>query len=243
MATKYFAKENYNVLHDPRTEIVYDDARHFVLATSEKFDIVTSDPIHPWVKGSAALYTKEYYELVKAHLNAGGVVAQWVPFYESDTDTVKSEIATFFAVFPNGTIWANEVDGGGYDVLLLGQADVTKIDADELQRRLDLPEYSGVAASLRDVGLNSATDLLATYAGQGPDLGMWLKGAAINRDGNLRNQYLAGWAVETNREVSIYKEMLQYRRFPENLIVGSNDRLRVLRNSLPSTTAPDNLAD
>ncbi len=59
--------------HDPtRVEVVYDDARHFILTTDEKFDIITSDPIHPWVKGSATLYTKEYFELCKKRLNPGG---------------------------------------------------------------------------------------------------------------------------------------------------------------------------
>src|SRR5204863_490094 len=79
----YFSNENYNVVNDPRVEIVYDDARHFILTTNEKFDIITSDPIHPWVKGAAALYTKEHFEQVKAHLNPGGVVTQWVPLYQS----------------------------------------------------------------------------------------------------------------------------------------------------------------
>jgi len=50
-----------------KVSVVYDDARHFVLTTREKFDVITSDPIHPWVKGSAALYTREYFEHVKAH--------------------------------------------------------------------------------------------------------------------------------------------------------------------------------
>ena len=103
----YFGEENYHVLHDPRVQVFYDDARHFVLTTPEKFDIITSDPIHPWVKGAATLYTKEYFELVKRHLNPGGVVTQWVPLYESNPDVVKSEIATFFDAFPHGTIWAN----------------------------------------------------------------------------------------------------------------------------------------
>ena len=71
----YFVKQNYNVAHDPRVQIVYDDARHFVLTTKEKFDVITSDPIHPWVKGAATLYTKEYFEMVKAHLKPGGVLA------------------------------------------------------------------------------------------------------------------------------------------------------------------------
>src|SRR5262249_40664642 len=143
-ATKYFGKENFNVMNDPRTQIVYDDARHFVLTTNEKFDIITSDPIHPWVKGSATLYSKEYFELVKQHLNPGGVVTQWVPLYESDPETVKSEIATFFDVFPNGTIWGNDNAGGGYDTVLLGQAEPVKIDVDKIQQRLDLPDYAPV---------------------------------------------------------------------------------------------------
>ena len=65
-----------------------DDARHYLLTTKEKFDVITSDPIHPWVKGAATLYTKEYFELVKQHLNPGGVVTQWVPLYESYPDVV-----------------------------------------------------------------------------------------------------------------------------------------------------------
>ena len=56
----YFSEENYDVVNDPRVEIVYDNARRFVLTSKEKFDIITSDPIHPWVKGSAALYTRVF---------------------------------------------------------------------------------------------------------------------------------------------------------------------------------------
>jgi spermidine synthase len=233
VATRYFANENYNVLHDPRTEMVYDDARHFVLTTPEKFDIITSDPIHPWVKGSATLYTKEYFEMVKAHLNPGGLVTQWVPLYETDLETVKSEIATFFEVFPNGSIWANEdLLEGGYDVFLLGQNDPITIDADALQRRLDSPEYARVAQSLRDVTLRSAVELLSIYAAQAPDLQPWLSGASINRDRNLRLQYTAAWAVNSYLQGMIYDQMLLYRRFPENLIVGSDAPLQALRRRL-----------
>jgi spermidine synthase len=115
--TQYFGNKNYNVLNDGRTQVIYDDARNYILSTSEMFDIITSDPIHPWVRGSATLYTKEYFKMARKHLNPGGIVAQWVPLYETDTDSVKSEIATFFDVFPGGTIWANEGENGGYDVM------------------------------------------------------------------------------------------------------------------------------
>jgi spermidine synthase len=225
VATRYFGKQNNNVLNDPRVEMVYDDARHFVLTTREKFDIITSDPIHPWVKGSATLYSKEYFDLVKRHLNPGGIVTQWVPLYETDLGTVKSELATFFDVFPNGTIWGNDTAGGGYDTVLLGQAEPTKIDVDQLQETLERPDQARVAASMREVGFGSAIALLSTYAGQGPDLKSWLVDAEINRDGNLRLQYLAGLALNKSMEGAIYSQMLTYRRYPDNLFVVS-DRLK-----------------
>ncbi len=71
IATQYFGKENYNVMHDPRAQIVYDDARHFVLTTPEKFDIITSDPIHPWVKGSATLYSQGVFRAGEAAPESG----------------------------------------------------------------------------------------------------------------------------------------------------------------------------
>jgi spermidine synthase len=232
IATQYFRKENYDVMHDPRVQIVYDDARHFVGTTREKFDIITSDPIHPWVKGSATLYSKEYFELVKKHLNPGGIVTQWVPLYESDSNTVKSELATFFDVFPNGTLWGNDNAGGGYDTVLLGQAEPARIDLDQLQRRLDRPEYARVARSMREVGFTSAIAMLSTYAGQEPDLRPWLAGAEVNRDGNLRLQYLAGMALNYGMETAIYNDILSYRRFPIGVFVGSDQSRRALAYAL-----------
>jgi spermidine synthase len=228
----YFGDENYDVLRDPRVEVVYDDARHYVLTTREKFDVITSDPIHPWVKGAATLYTKEYFELCKRRLNPGGMVSQWVPLYESKPEAVKSEVATFFDVFPGGTIWSNDIDGEGYDVVLLAQDGATRIDVDDLQRRLDRDDHADATKSLRDVGFGSAVDLLATYAGQGADLGPWLAGAEINRDRNLRLQYLAGMGLNTYQDGPIYDDMLVHRKFPENLFVASDWRKQQLKAAL-----------
>ena len=222
-ATRYFQHQNFDVMHDPRTRIVYDDARHFVLTTREKFDVITSDPIHPWVKGSATLYSREYFEMVRDHLNQGGVVTQWVPLYESDAETVKSEIATFFDVFPEGTVWANALNGGGYDIFLLGGTVPLRINLDELEARLASPANARVADSLRAVGFPRAVDLLSTYAGQASDLRPWLAGAQINRDGNLRLQYMAGLAVNASQENAIYDQILTYRRFPFDVFQGSSD--------------------
>jgi len=225
----HFAEENYRVVNDPRVEIVYDDARHYVLTTPHKFDIITSDPIHPWVKGSATLYTKEYFELCKRHLNPGGLITQWVPLYETNMDVVRSEVATFFEVFPEGTIWSNTDNGQGYDMVLLAQTEPLTIDADALQERLDRPDHTAVKKSLEDVGFRTVVGLLATYGGQASDLAPWLKDAQINRDRNLRLQYLAGLEVDKDQGKWIHEALMGYRQFPEHILVGSGWRSRAVR--------------
>jgi spermidine synthase len=204
-----FSRENYDVLNSPRTQTVYDDGRHYVLTTGDTFDIITSDPIHPWVKGNAALYTKEYFEHCKRRLRPGGIVTQWVPLYESDLETVKSEVATFFEVFPNGTMWANDYDGEGYDVVLLGQASGAEMDIAGAKRRFEL---AAVKESLQQAGFRSAEEMLATYAGRASDLEPWLKGAQINTDRTLRLQYLAGMSLNAIQATAIFDQILRYRR-------------------------------
>jgi spermidine synthase len=233
----FFAQENFDVVHDPRVEVVYDDARHFILTTREKFDVITSDPIHPWVKGAATLYTKEYFELCKQHLNPGGLVTQWVPLYESDDATVKSEIATFFDAFPNGTIWSNNVNGQGYDIVLAGWPEPAPIHVDALQQRLDRKDHAQVVQSLEEVGFKEAIALLATYGGRATDLKPWLEGAEINRDHNLRLQYLAGMGVNTNRSAAIYDEMAVYRTYPDDLFIASGRLKQALRQRMQPAPA------
>jgi spermidine synthase len=232
VVAKFFGPQNYDFQKDPRVEIVYDDARHFILTTKEKFDIITSDPIHPWIKGSAMLYTREYIDLCRKRLNPGGVVAQWVPFYESTVATVKSELATFFDVFPDGTVWSNDLSGQGYDVVLIGSGGDMKIDIDALQARLDGESYARVTTSLKDVGLGKAGWLLSTFAGRAADLAPWLRGAEINRDRNLRLQYLAGMGLNTHESGRTYDEMLTYVKFPDGLITGSPERIAELKKAL-----------
>src|SRR5207302_2085878 len=106
---------------------------------------------------------------------------------------VKSEIATFFEVFPEGTIWRNDNNGEGYDLVLLGQAEPLKIDPDAVQKRIERPDDQNLhllrKKSLEDVDFRTVVGLLGTYGGQARDLRPWLDDAEINRDRNLRLQY------------------------------------------------------
>ena len=233
----FFAKENYDLLKDPRVEIVADDGRHFLFTTRERFDIITTDPLQPWAKGAATLYTREFFLRAKEVLNPGGVITQYVQLFESTPEVVKSELATFFEVFPNGVVWANEKEGAGYDTLLYARREAEPIDVDAVQRRLEQPGYGAVADSLAEVGFNSATDIFSTYAGSASDLKAWLADAQINTDRNLRLQYLAGLGKNLNLQESIYADMLRHLRFPEHFFTGSEETLEALREAIESRRA------
>ena len=228
VVSREFGMHNFEVVDNPKTEIVIDDARHYLLTTDKTFDAITSDPFDPWVKGAATLYTVEFWEEAKAHLNPGGVVTVFVQLYESNLEAVKSEVATFLEVFPHGMVFANLAYGQGYDVVMLAQKEPVPIDLDAIDRKLERPEYQPVRQSLAEVGFFSAAQLVATFAAKKPEIDPWLEDAQLNRDRNLRLQFLAGLGVNLYEADRIYRDMARYRTFPEGLFTGSPGRMAQL---------------
>lgn len=242
-ADAYFSAYNFNVVANPKVTIHLDDARHYLLTTSERFDAITSDPLDPWVRGAATLYTREFFDIVKAHLNPGGVVTLFVQLYESSEDAVKSEVATFLDAFPNGVVFANLYQGQGYDLVLLGTADSRPIDVDAVEARLARPENAAVRRSLGEIGIHSALDLFSTYAGRASDMKAWLRGASINRDMNLRLQYLAGLGLNLHNADAIYRSMSSESRYPDGLFTGSNGTLQTLQRQIERSLRPSDGAE
>jgi len=259
VVTPMFGTENYHIVdgiarqnpirvEGKEVKVVYDDGRHHIrtLPKDAKFDIITSDPIDPWVKGCAALNTIEYYQMCKDHLNPGGVMSLWIPLYESNLDTAKSVIATFFRVFPNGILFSNDLNGEGYDAVLLGQAEPTQINLDAIEELLNRENYRKVRQSLLEVGFGMqggnptgepdargvAIPLLATYAGRAADMHGWMANAQINTDRNLRLQYLAGMWLNSYIGTEILNNILQSYRFPDDVFTGSMERVQTMREAL-----------
>jgi spermidine synthase len=237
VVSTHFAEHNFNVVRNPKVTIHLDDARHYLLTTDEKFDAITSDPLDPWVKGAATLYTREFFSEVKEHLNPGGVVTLFVQLYESTDAAVKSEIATFLEAFPNGAVFANTVNGQGYDLVLYGTVGDRRIDVDAVQARLNSPEGEPIRRSLAQVGINSAVELFGTYAGSRGDMTNWLKDADINTDRNLRLQYLAGLGLNLYQSALIYHGMIEETRYPEHLFTGSQRTLDELKTYIERSIA------
>jgi spermidine synthase len=235
VVSTHFAEHNFDVVRNPKVKVHLDDARHYLLTTDEKFDAITSDPLDPWVKGAATLYTREFFQVVKDHLNPGGVVTLFVQLYESNQEAVKSEVATFLEAFPNGAVFANTINGQGYDLVLFGQLEGGKIDVDAVQARFDDPANAPIVQSLREVGIFSAVDLFGTYGGQRADMQGWLSDAIINTDRNLKLQYLAGLGLNLYQSDAIYKSMIRDAKYPENLFAGTPETLAALRQKIEAS--------
>lgn len=228
-AGEFFGPINHDVIRNPKVTVTIDDARHFLRTTTDTFDAITSDPFDPWVRGAANLYTLEFFQSARDHLAPGGVITVFVQLYEAGTAAVKSEIATFLEVFPDGLVFGNTAGGEGYDLVLLGSQGPLKIDLDRIDERLRGPGSEQLRGSLADIGCSNAADLFASFAAAGPQLRKWLADAEINRDTNLRLQYLAGLGVNVYEQRDIYRAILAAGDWPEGVFEGNEVRLNRLK--------------
>ncbi|MFC1489050.1 tetratricopeptide repeat protein, partial [Thermodesulfobacteriota bacterium] len=119
-ASDFFVKWNNKVLADPKTNLIIQDARAHLQHTGQKYDVIISEPSNPWMAGLAALFTYEYFSLVRDRLNDGGVFVQWLQAYQMDWETFATVGRTFIKNFPNSILVNTKPSIGGSDFLLVG---------------------------------------------------------------------------------------------------------------------------
>jgi spermidine synthase len=182
-----FVRYNHGVLEDPRLKIVVNDGRNFLLTTSETFDVITADPVHPWFGGAGYLYTTEYFGLAASRLGPGGILCQWLPLYELTEDDLKSIVRTFRESFAHVLVWLTY-----YDAHLVGSRSPIVIDEGELARRIGEP---GVLADLGPVHMGSAADLLSHFVMGSAGAAAYGRGGVLNTDDNLHLEFSAPFSI------------------------------------------------
>ena len=70
---RLFGERVERAFNDPRSHVVIDDAKSYFAASPRKYDLIISEPSNPWVGGTAALFSDEFYAFVPQQLNEGGV--------------------------------------------------------------------------------------------------------------------------------------------------------------------------
>jgi len=121
------------VLQDPRVDLQINDARNSLLVEGQSYDLILSQPSHPWLAGAGNLFTKEFFEIAAANLNEGGISAQWVNLFNMDSTTLGSILKAYYEVYPFGFTMANTSSG---DYLLLGSNKPLTFDRKRMAKRM-----------------------------------------------------------------------------------------------------------
>jgi spermidine synthase len=119
-ASGLFSSWNNNVLKDPRTRPVVQDALAHLRLTRTRYDAIISEPSNPWMAGMADLFTREFFQTAKNRLTKNGIYVQWFHCYQMDWQTFSLIGRTFASVFSNGMLVSCEPGGLSKDFLLVG---------------------------------------------------------------------------------------------------------------------------
>jgi spermidine synthase len=207
-AARTFADFNHDVLDSPKLHTVFADGRNYLLTTRERFDVITADPIHPWTRGSAYLYTREYYRLAADRLAPGGVMTQWLPIYELRPEDVATVVRTFQEAFEHSVLWLTQ-----YDAELLGSNDPIVIDEERLAARMATP---AVAADLAMVEMGSVDDFLSYFVAGDRGLREFARIGGVNTDDNLLLEFSAPRSVGVSRVMG--DNVLALTRHRDNIV-------------------------
>lgn len=162
--SKYFTKINFDLLQRPNVHLRVDDGRNFLMMTRKKYDVVTADIILPRHAGAGALYSREYYQLVRNALGKGGLALQW---NGGETETeFKMLMRTFMTVFPYTTLWG---DGS----LMLGSLEPFELSQSAFEARRRQPGFTDLfdwdLATMRRLYV-AGPEALRAFVGEGPIL-------------------------------------------------------------------------
>nr|MDJ0976631.1 tetratricopeptide repeat protein [Planctomycetota bacterium] len=157
--------------------VVLGDGRHGIERSGKRYDVVTSDPIHPGVAGAAALYGADHYRMLASRAD---IVCQWLPLYQMRLPDARLIVRTFTAVFENAYVFLL-----GPDAILVGAREPLQVDEARLRERL----ASEAGADLASYGLRAPGRLLGLLV-QGPEgARLFAREGPLNTDDNLRLEF------------------------------------------------------
>lgn len=180
-AEKFFEHVNNRPTKDARLRLIIDDARTYLRVVQAEYDIIVSEPSHPWVPGVANLFTKEFFELGRARLREDGVFVQWVQIYQLSTDSLRSVLATYHSVFPHVMMFRVGGAAEGKDLILVGSR--APLSLNRVEERL---RHDRARAELERINVREKRDVEAWYVCDEAELGPAVAGAPLNTDDNMR---------------------------------------------------------
>lgn len=183
-ATSFF-QGNFNARTDPKLDIRLRDGRHELLSSQQAYDLITLEPPPPSAAGVVNLYSTDFYELARARLRPGGIVAQWLPLPTQNDEDTQSLVRSFLDVYPHTSLWTTEL----HEMLLIGSFEAVNLDVPRIIKRFNQPK---LASALREVGISSAAALMAIWVTDRAGLEAYADNARPVTDDQPRIEY-ADW--------------------------------------------------
>lgn len=144
---------NDNPQRDERVRVHVEDGRFFLNTTSNRYDLITSEPPPPKIAGVVNLYSQEYFKLIRKRLNPGGYVSYWLPVKQLEPIDTLAIIKAFCNAFDDCSLWS----GAGLEWMLLGSNDAnSQSDVAQFSAQWREPQ---VGRELVALGLESPAQL------------------------------------------------------------------------------------
>jgi tetratricopeptide (TPR) repeat protein len=214
-AAELFSRENGDCLNDPRFKLIEGDGRNHLLLTDTTYDVIVSQVSSPWVAGCMNLYTTEYFELARRHLNPGSILVLWVQIYSMTGEDLKLVLNTFHNVLPHVTAWQAS-DG---DIVLLGSETELTRDYGFIRNAMSRP---GVMDDLASVGLDSFPGLFSCFLLDTEALEKYLAGFARRiTDNNPGLEFTMPRTIGQTTHHTRIVEIAAHRVSPEAYVRGS----------------------
>ena len=189
--SRYFNSFNHDALSDKRLKVILADGRNHVALADQKYDVIISEPSNPWISGVGALFTDNFFKLMKKRLNQNGLACIWIHTNMSPM-SFKSVTRTFSENFKHVTMWESIV---GDDYLIIGSDSEYKLYYSEVDEILS-DEIRG--KDLYRIGISNVRDLMSLMIMNRDGLLRFSKNAQIHTDDNS--------LLEFNAPQYIYKD-------------------------------------
>ena len=212
-----FASHN---AHSDRLTVRVADARRFVRASTQRYDVVIADLFHPARDGAAGLYTLEHFQAIRDRLSDGGLFCQWLPLFQLDADGLRMITATFLEVFPEASALLLRLNADTPVIGLIGGPGRHLWSPEALERRLNQPR---LREALKPMALAEVLPVMGTWFADTETLKTYSQSVGINTDDH---PFLLFDAPRTlgplpPKGQSLLSELLDLQRpFPEDLCAG-----------------------
>ena len=232
--SRFFDPFNHNALNDERLSILLEDGRNHIALSKKSYDVIVSEPSNPWISGVGALFTVDFFDLLKKRLNPGGLACIWVHTNMSP-DSFKSIIRSFTEQFPFVTMWESIA---GDDYLLIGSEQEYRLSFEKTQKYL---KNETTGKDFAHIGIRNVPDLMSLMIMSRPNLVEFSKNTILHTDDNSFLEFNAPeYVYKDERDllvrqltpfIKLEPEFVNFKNIQPEIINRVNKRLLRLERS------------